>query len=185
MLSNTKSTDFSENLRLIDYIKKDYQNNSKRSFIILLLYRVMHYCYKKNLSILLFICKIIRFLAYFFLRINAQISYEASIGYDIRLPHSADGVVISSYAIIGNHETIYHQVTIGINEKITESSRKVIVRDNCYLSVGCKVISCVVSEGCKIGPNAVCYKDISPNSILVCKSETLVKASDAEKNKYS
>jgi serine O-acetyltransferase len=149
----------------------DYKNNSKKSFVILLLYRIMHFCFIHKLYVLNLFLGIIKGLIYFLLNIDAQISYEAEIGSDIRLPHSANGVVISSYAIIEDHQTIYHQVTIGVNEKIPKEERKVIIRENCYLSAGCKVISCELSPNCKIGPNAVAYKDLPTNSILVSKCE--------------
>lgn len=97
---------------------------------------------------------------------DAQISYKATLGNYIRLPHRAMGVVISSKAIIGNHVTIFHHVTIGVNEGLTKEKRKIEIGDNCYLSAGCCIISCKVSENCKIAPNAVAYKNIPPNTLV-------------------
>ena len=109
----------------------------------------------------------IKELVFFFLRIDAQISEKALIGDNIRLPHSGNGVIISSKAVIEDNVTIYHQVTIGINEFKALEEQHVVIRKNCYLSAGCKVINCEVGEKSKIGPNAVVYKDIPPNSFYV------------------
>ena len=84
------------------------------------------------------------------------------------------GVVVSPKAKIGNNITIYHQVTIGVKEGIPKDLQRIIVKDNCYISAGAKIISCVVSEGSKIGPNAVVYKDIPPCSIVVSLNEIKV-----------
>ena len=157
-----------ENNNLIKSLKQDYSNNSKKSFIILFFYLTMHICYENKRRVYLALLSLLKYFVFLLLRIDAQISYEAQIGDDIRLPHSGNGVVISSDAIIEDHQTIYHQVTIGINEKFPKEDRKVIIRKNCYLSVGCKIINCEISEGCKIGPNAVAYRDLAPNTTLVC-----------------
>ena len=111
---------------------------------------------------------------YLILRINEQISYEAKIGNNIRLPHCAMGVVISSKAIIGDNVTIYHQVTIGVNENKPEDKKQVEICDNCYLSTGCKIISCKIGINCKIAPNAVVYKDLPPNTMCYPVNETKV-----------
>lgn len=99
------------------------------------------------------------------LGMNSQISYKAKIGENIRFPHKAQGVVISAHAIIVDNITIYHQVTIGINENKCKDLQRVIIKDNCYLSAGCKVISCIIGENCKIAPNVCVYKNLEPNSL--------------------
>ena len=109
----------------------------------------------------------VKSILFFFLQIDSQISYKAVIGYNIRLLHRGNGVVISAKAILGNNLTIYHQVTIGINENKPVSEQTIVIKDNCYLSAGCKVISCTIGENCKIGPNAVVYKDLPSGSLYV------------------
>lgn len=111
---------------------------------------------------------------YFFLRLDAQIYYEAQIGHHIRLPHSAMGVVISSKAVVGNYVTLFHQVTLGVNESKPIAEQTIIIGDNCYLSAGCKIISCKLSEGCKVSPNTCVYKDLSANTLCFNVNETRV-----------
>jgi serine O-acetyltransferase len=98
------------------------------------------------------------------LNINCQISYMATIGSNIRLPHIAEGVIISPKAEIGNYVTIFHQVTIGINESLSEEKQAISIGDGCYISAGAKIISCKIGKNVKIGPNAVVYKNIEDNS---------------------
>lgn len=159
---------------LCSKITSDKKLNSNRSFIILLKYRITNYLYSKNnclcggvIVILDMIFSIIDFL----LNINAQISYKATIGRNIKLPHSANGVVISSKARIGDNVTIFHQCTIGINESKPLDEQSIHIGDNCILSAGCKIISCSIGDNCHIGANAVVVKDLPKGSLCysLCK----------------
>lgn len=82
------------------------------------------------------------------------------------------GVVISSKSIIGNYVTIFHQVTLGVNESKPSNEQAIIVHDNCYLSAGCKIISCVLSKGCKVAPNTCVYKNLSANTLCYTVNQT-------------
>ncbi len=156
----------------------DYRLNSKRSFLVLFFYRVCHVLFIKKYTFLLSLLCSIKGIIYFFLRINTQISYEAIIGSNIRLPHCAMGVVISSRAIVGNNITIYHQVTIGVNENKPEEKKQIVISDNCYLSTGCIIISCKIGRNCKIAPNAVVYKDIPDNTMCFPVNDTKIVRND-------
>ncbi|WP_296878301.1 hypothetical protein [Thomasclavelia sp.] len=158
-------------MTLYNSIKNDRKLNSFKSFIILLFYRLMHNYYIKGANIRLLFFRIIKEICFIFLGINAQISYKAVIGNNIRLLHSGLGVVISSKALIYDNQTIYHQVTLGINENLPENKQKIIIEKNCLLSTGCKIISSRIGENTKIGPNAVVYKDLSPNTLYVSSNE--------------
>lgn len=144
---------------LIRSIKLDKVNNSTKSFVVLFFYRINNFLYKKNSILILKIFLILENIIFSVLGITAQISYKSVIGDNIRLPHGAMGVVISSKAIIEDNQTIFHGVTIGINEKRVHDQR-IIIKKNCYLSTGCKIISCIIEENCVIGPNAVVHKNI-------------------------
>lgn len=45
--------------------------------------------------------------------------------------------------------------------------------DNCYFSTGCKILSCTVGESCKIGPNAVVFKDLPVGFLYVSSNQLL------------
>jgi len=153
---------------MLELLREDYKNNSFRSFLILLFYRISHHFYINKKFILLKTINIVFFVLKVFLSIQSQISYKARIGKNIRLPHIGFGVVISAKAIIGDNVTIYHLVTIGINENkcLKQDNRCVEIEDNCYLSVGAKIISSKVGKNSVIGPNAVVYKDTPENSYI-------------------
>lgn len=165
-----------KNNSLLEDIALDRKNNSTKSFFVLLFYRLLHRSFvKKHIGLRLALFSLLKGAVFFLLRIDAQISYKAIIGKDIRLPHSAMGVIISAKAVIEDHQTIYHQVTIGINENLPVEKQPIIIHENCYLSVGCKVISCEVGSGSKIGPNAVVYKDLPENSLYVSTNQYVSK----------
>ena len=145
-------------MKFTSIIFEDFINNSFRSFLILFFYRILHFLYTKKYFLFLKIVNIIFEILKILFNLNAQISYKAKIGRNIRLPHIGFGVVISSKAVIGNNVTIYHLVTIGINEKKKEQF--VIIEDNVYISTGAKIINCKVGKHSIIGPNAVVYKNI-------------------------
>lgn len=92
------------------------------------------------------------------------------------------GVVISSKAKIGNHITIYHNTTIGVNENKPENEKKVVINDYCYVSVGCKIINCTIGENCTLAPNTVVYKDLSPNSFSYSVNKIRLKTDYEKKN---
>lgn len=146
---------------MIRVILEDFHNNSFRSFLILFFYRILHFLYQKRFNLILKIMILFFEILKILLNLNAQISYKAKIGRNLRLPHIGFGVVVSSKAIIGDNVTIYHLVTIGINEK--KENKYVIIGDNVYISTGAKIINSKVGNNCIIGPNAVIYKDIEDN----------------------
>lgn len=154
---------------------EDLKLNSYRSFLILFFYRITNWCYYKEKYLLVKLLNIVFFFIRVLLSIHSQISYKAIIGRRIRLPHTGFGVVISAKAYIGDNITIYHLVTIGINEFKCKKNSDVCVEigDNCYISTGAKIISSKVGANSIIGPNAVIYKDISENSrvftMMICK----------------
>lgn len=163
--------------KLRELVKIDRKMNSTRSFLVLLMYRICHSLYEKKSRFRLGAMVFVKNLLFAFLSLDAQISYKAEIGHHIRLPHSAMGVVISSYAVIHNHITIFHQVTLGVNENLPVEQQQIVIEDNCYLSAGCKVISCRVGAGSRIAPNAVVYKDVPEGSLCFPVNQVTVRGS--------
>lgn len=152
----------------------DLKINSFRSGLILMCYRLLNHVYLHHKSFLgNFLLKIMNMtweLLKIMLNINCQISYKAKLGHNLRLPHIAEGVIISPKANVGNYCTIFHQVTIGVNESLSEEEQIIIIEDGCYVSAGAKIISCKLGENVRVGPNAVVYKDVKKNSLVVNNS---------------
>ena len=112
-------------------------------------------------------------MVFLFLKNNSQISYKAQIGSRLKLPHSADGVIVSSMAKIGNDVTLFHQVTIGVNEFLEKKDRLIVIGDRCFIGAGAKVISCKIGNDCRIGANVAITKNLPDKSL--CYSLNVVK----------
>ncbi|WP_279122461.1 serine O-acetyltransferase [Holdemania filiformis] len=150
-------------------LKEDYCNNSKKSFFVILMYRICNNLYKNNYKKMAAILDCLFSVFRCVFCIDAQISFKCRIGKRIRFPHGAQGVVISRYAQIGDDVVIYHGVTIGINERKT--NRYVVIGDGCFIGTGAKIINCKLGDNCLIGANAVAYKDVKDGVTLVSLSQ--------------
>lgn len=76
------------------------------------------------------------------------------------------GIVISGDAVIGRNCTIFHEVTIGINE--IKSAEAPIIGDNVFIGAGAKIIGKVqVGSNSRIGANAVITKDVPEGATVV------------------
>ena len=151
---------------MFDILFEDFKLNSFRSFLILLFYRITNLFYRKKLYFLVSLVSLLFNIIKVLFSIQSQISHKAKIGRRIRLPHIGFGVVISAKAVIGDGVTIYHLVTIGIDEFKCKKDDTACVEigDNCYISTGAKIISSKVGTNSIIGPNAVVFKNIDKNS---------------------
>jgi len=144
-------------------ILEDYKLNSFSSFLTLLRYRACNYSYINGGRVIGRLTNYLFEILYLLRNEVSQISYKAIIGRRIRLPHKGFGVVISRYAIVGDNVTLFHNVTLGINEN--KKDKKIMIGDDCYLSTGVTVISCEISEKTKVSPNVCVYKNLPPNII--------------------
>lgn len=84
-------------------------------------------------------------------------------------PHGYSGVYISGGARVGRRYVVFRQVTIG-SDSLAGSGKtgSPTIGDDCYIGAGAKNIGSVkICNGCRIGANAVVYKDVPPNSTVV------------------
>jgi serine O-acetyltransferase len=99
----------------------------------------------------------------FFLRtlFSGQISARCTIGRRFRLAH-AWGVVIHPSVVIGDGCTIYHQVTLGVNEHRMDK-RGPRVGNTVYIGAGAKIIGAIeIGDRAVIGANAAVVSDVPP-----------------------
>jgi len=91
---------------------------------------------------------------------------SARIGRGFYIGHFG-GIQISGAAQIGANCNISHEVTIGVSG--TGSKRGVpIIGDNVYIAPGAKLFGLIrIGNNVKIGANAVVYKDIPDNAVVV------------------
>lgn len=75
------------------------------------------------------------------------------------------GIIINKESVIGKNCTIYHGVTISI-----ENTKKgaPIIGNNCVISAGAKIIGPIkLGNNVMVGANSVVVKDIPDNSVVV------------------
>jgi serine O-acetyltransferase len=101
------------------------------------------------------------------------VEFPASVKYGtgLNIVHRGVGVVITPFATIGNHVTIYHQVTLGRADSwVPIGSREfpgIAVGDHAVLCPGAKLLGSFdaplkVGEGTVIGANAVLTQSTGP-----------------------
>lgn len=82
------------------------------------------------------------------------------IGGGIRMPH-LNGIYIHENAILGENCTIFHQVTIGVNDRGVNPKAAPIIGNNVFIGAGAKIIGGVtIGDDVTIGANAVVTKSV-------------------------
>lgn len=95
-----------------------------------------------------------------------EIHPGAQIGKDLFIDHGM-GVVIGETAIIGDHVTLYHGVTLGGTGK-ENGKRHPTIGNNVMIGAGAKILGNIkIGDNVKIGANAVILKDVENNSTIV------------------
>jgi len=155
---------------MIKSFKTDLKANRKNPQTILALftyrfgnwvyYRINSKWIKKPLWILYKLMDLL------FVRIlsNGELHAQAKIGDALHLPHGLNGIIISHKAVIGNHVTIFHQVTIGGRNSMGEP----VIGDRAFIGVGSKILGPVwVGNDVNIGAMSVVVKDVPDNASAV------------------
>ena len=95
-----------------------------------------------------------------------ELPRSATIGPGLYIGHFG-GITISPGARIGKNCNISQQVTIGVSGK--DGNRGVpVIGDNVYIAPGARLFGKIsIGNNCKIGANAVVYKSIPDNAIVV------------------
>lgn len=152
-----------------DILKEDlFRNRTIMERLTVLTYRVRHWGVTRSPRPLWRLIGLAAAPAEFLLRlgISGQISGQCSIGRRVRFGH-AWGIVIHPSVTIGEHCTIYHQVTLGVNEHRQPITGPVI-GNRVYIGAGAKIIGAVhVGDDAVIGANAVVITDVPPNHVAV------------------
>ena len=96
---------------------------------------------------------------------NCDISPDAQIGKNVKIPHAV-GIVIGSTAIIGNNTVIMPNVVIGAKEYPPKKlKRHATVGENCLIGANVVIIGDInVGENCLIAAGTTVIKDIVSNT---------------------
>ncbi|WEK53630.1 MAG: serine acetyltransferase [Candidatus Cohnella colombiensis] len=138
-------------------------------FFVFIVYRIgniIHYKFRVPLlrQILLVLYRVLDLLI---VRIVAkcELPCQCRIGINLGLPHGGNGVIISPHVVIGDHVSIYQQVTIGKNNN---SEGAPIIGNHVFIGAGAKVLGNItIGDNVKIGANAVVITDVPSNSTAV------------------
>jgi len=107
---------------------------------------------------------------YLFVRtiLNCEIPAACRIGRNLRLPHGGRGVVIDRDAVIGDHVTLYHQVTIGRIMEGFGKSGSPVIGHHVVVGSGAKILGPVhVGDHAKIEANSVVLRDVPEDATAV------------------
>lgn len=106
---------------------------------------------------------------------NSELMTDAPLGEGVRLPHPF-GIIINRTASIGRNVTIFHQVTIGVNEHHGRPDVAPTIGDNVFIGAGAKIIGPItVGNNVRIGANAVVTKDVPDNATVVGFNRILLR----------
>ncbi len=82
------------------------------------------------------------------------------------LPHGLAGIFISHGARIGRDCCILQNVTIG-----SSKGKAPTIGNNCVIGAGAVIIGGVtIGDNCNIGANCTVFKDVPPNTTVVCQA---------------
>lgn len=163
--------------RLSDTMKADLQrfNNRKPSLKDWILHNeiwfIYHYIrhlryveYYKDKNKLLFLW---HFFWYKRLGFKLRMTiYPGTIGPGFRIYHAGDFVHVGPNVRIGKNCTMLPGVVFG-NKTEEKDDNPVIVGNNCYFGLGCKIFGSVkIGNNVTVGANAVVTKDIPDNAVV-------------------
>lgn len=128
------------------------------------------------------ISKVFRLLALLYIK-RCDAKNNASLGTDLgrgalfksvpTFPHGLYGIIISPDAIIGKNCRIYHQVTIGNDDR--DKKNVPIIGDNVTIYPGAKILGKItIGNNVKIGANAVVTRDV-PDGAFVIAPLSIIK----------
>lgn len=103
-----------------------------------------------------------------------EIHPGATIGRRLVIDHGM-GVVIGETAIVGDDCIIFHGVTLG-GVKFDPVKRHPTVENKVLIGTGAKILGPItLGEGCRIGANAVVFKDVAPGTVIVGPSSSVLE----------
>ena len=98
---------------------------------------------------------------------NCDISYNASIGKNLKMPHPI-GIVIGNGVVIKDNVKIFQQVTFGSHGKKGEEQKYPIIESGVRIYAGAKIIGGItIGENAIIGANSVVNIDVPANTAAV------------------
>src|SRR3712207_2818692 len=153
---------------LDNVLKKDPAARNKLEVFLLypsvhaiIMYRITHFLYTKNLF---FLARLLSQISRFFTGI--EIHPGAKIGKGFFIDHGM-GVVIGETAEVGDNVTLFHGTTLGGTGK-DKGKRHPTLGNNILVGSGAKILGPInIGDNSKVGANSVVLKDIPEGSTVV------------------
>jgi serine O-acetyltransferase len=145
-----------------------------QGFQALIVYRIFRWFYERRIP-----TQPLRFFVERFIEIITGISIpaQARIGKGLRIHHFG-GIIVHSEAVIGEHCTLYHGVTLGDRGGWGGVPR---VGNRVLIGAGAKLIGeVIIGDECIIGANAVVHTSV-PAGHLAVGVPAIIKKRDATK----
>jgi serine O-acetyltransferase len=117
---------------------------------------------------------------------NSSIAWNSTFDGVPCLPHGAKSIFISGGAQIGANCVIFQQVTIGSNTLPgSKGTGCPTIGRNCYISAGAKIVGRVrVGNNVRIGANAVVYKDVPDNTVVLSGEQRMITKESPLDNRF-
>lgn len=102
------------------------------------------------------------------------------IGAGLRLPHPYN-IIVSDHSLIGANCTIFHNVTLGSNEREPYETSAPVLGDGVYVGAGAVLIGPIrVGDGARIGAGAVVTKDVPAGATAVGVNRIISPSGDTD-----
>ncbi|MCJ8331339.1 MAG: serine acetyltransferase [Lentisphaeria bacterium] len=117
---------------------------------------------------------------------NSSIAWNSSFKSEPCFPHGMKSIFISGAAQIGHNCVIFQQVTIGsVTLPDAKSKGFPILGDNVYVGSGAKIVGAVkIGNNVRIGANAVVYKDVPDNCVVVSAEQKIIEKDEPLDNRF-
>ncbi len=138
---------------------------------VVILFRLANKSYRLKIP---FLPKLLQL--FIFLISSCEISYKATIGRNLRLPHPT-GIVIAGGAIIGENVTINQHVTIGGNWGKKIDGRAFPIIGSCiWIMPGSLVVGpIIINDNVIVGAQSLVTKSVATNSLVAGSPSRLIR----------
>lgn len=146
-------------------------------------WRLKNYCSSKNM----FLRRVSKLVYSLYQYENgSSVAWNSSFKSEPCFPHGMKSIFISGDASVGKNCVIFQQVTIGsVASPDSKGKGGPTIGDDVYIGSGAKIIGAVnIGNNVRIGANAVVYKDVPDNSVVVSGEQKIIRKNELLDNRF-